>query len=44
MVYTHLPTSVLLVALPFVPSATLAIAVYLLREGLVQMDVPARQS
>jgi MFS family permease len=44
MVFTHLPSSLLLVVLPFVPSAGLAIALFLARESLVQMDVPARQS
>lgn len=44
MVFTHLPSSLILLALPFVPSAWLVIALFLLRESLVQMDVPARQS
>jgi len=44
MVFTHLPSSLLLCALPFVPSATLAVAFFLVREALVQMDVPTRQS
>ncbi len=44
MVFTHLPTSGLLLVLPFLGSAWVAIAVFLLREALVQMDVPARQS
>ena len=44
MVYTHLPSSVFLLMLPFVHSPALAIALFLLRESLVQMDVPARQS
>jgi predicted MFS family arabinose efflux permease len=44
MVYTHLPSSVLLFALPFVPTATGAVTLFLLREALVQMDVPTRQS
>jgi len=44
MVFTHLPSSLVLLALPFVPSAWLVIALFLLRESLVQMDVPARQS
>src|SRR5206468_6080720 len=43
MVYTHLPTSVILLALPFLPTPSLAIAVFLLREAFVQRDVPARQ-
>jgi MFS family permease len=44
MVFTHLPSSALLCALPFVPGVALAILLFLLREALVQMDVPARQS
>jgi MFS family permease len=44
MVFTHLPSSALLALLPLVPTATLAIGLFLLREALVQMDVPARQS
>ena len=44
MVYTHLPSSLFLLMLPFVNSAGWAITLFLLRESLVQMDVPARQS
>lgn len=44
MVFTHLPSSLLLVALPFVPGAAAAVALFLLREALVQMDVPTRQA
>jgi MFS family permease len=44
MVFTHLPSSAVLCALPFVPAAGPAIALFLLREALVQMDVPTRQS
>lgn len=44
MVFTHLPSSALLLVLPFVGSAVAAVAVFLAREALVQMDVPARQS
>jgi MFS family permease len=44
MVFTHLPSSALLIALPLVPSAPWAILLFLAREGLVQMDVPTRQS
>jgi len=44
MVFTHLPSSVMLLALPFVAAPWLAIALFLARESLVQMDVPARQS
>jgi len=44
MVVTHLPSSLVLIVLPFVATPWLAIALFLLRESLVQMDVPARQS
>jgi len=44
MVFTHLPTSGLLLVLPLLRSPAAAIAVFLLREALVQMDVPARSS
>lgn len=44
MVFTHLPSSLLLMAVPFAPSLTMAVLLFLLREGLVEMDVPTRQS
>ncbi|HWZ43816.1 MAG TPA: MFS transporter [Candidatus Saccharimonadales bacterium] len=44
MVFTHLPSSLLLMAVPFAPSASWALALFLLRESLVEMDVPTRQS
>jgi hypothetical protein len=44
MVFTHLPSNVLLCALPFMPSFSLAAAVLLLRSALSQMDVPTRQA
>jgi predicted MFS family arabinose efflux permease len=44
MVFTHLPSNVLLVAVPFMPTLHLAIAVLLVRFSISQMDVPARQS
>ena len=44
MVFTHLPSSALLLAIPFVGAPWLAIALFLARESFVQMDVPARQS
>lgn len=44
MVFTHLPSSVFLIAVPFAPSAKIAIVLFLLRESLVEMDVPTRQS
>jgi len=44
MVFTHLPSSVFLVAASVVPSARWAVILFLLRESLVEMDVPTRQS
>jgi len=44
MVFTHLPSSLLLIAVPFAPTLPIAIALFLLREFLVEMDVPTRQS
>jgi len=44
MVFTHIPSSLLLATVPFAPSFTVAAALFLLREGLVEMDVPTRQS
>jgi MFS family permease len=44
MVYTHVPSNILLILLPFMPTLPLAIAVLLLRFSISQMDVPARQS
>jgi hypothetical protein len=44
MVFTHLPSNVLLILLPFMPTLRLAIMVLLLRFSISQMDVPTRQS
>jgi len=44
MVFTHLPSSLLLATVPFAPSFPVAAALFLAREGLVEMDVPTRQS
>jgi MFS family permease len=44
MVFTHLPSNVLLFLVPLMPNLPLAIAVLLLRFSLSQMDVPTRQS
>ena len=44
MVFTHIPSSVLLVSVAFAPSFSVAAVLFLLREGLVEMDVPTRQS
>jgi hypothetical protein len=44
MVFTHLPSSFLLVTIPWAPNFPMAAILFLLREGLVEMDVPTRQS
>jgi predicted MFS family arabinose efflux permease len=44
MVFTHLPSNVLLALVPLMPTLPLAIAVLLLRFSISQMDVPTRQS
>jgi MFS family permease len=44
MVWTHIPSSLLLVTVAFAPTLPIAIVLFLLREGLVEMDVPTRQS
>ncbi|MGP1676854.1 MAG: MFS transporter [Burkholderiales bacterium] len=44
MVYTHIPSSVCLLLLPFVPDLSYAIALLFLRSALSQMDVPTRSS
>jgi len=44
MVFTHLPSSLFLMAVPFAPSFKVAVLLLLLREALVEMDVPTRQS
>lgn len=44
MVFTHIPSSLLLVTVAFAPSFEVAAVLFLLREGLVEMDVPTRQS
>lgn len=44
MVLTHLPSSLLLVTVAFAPTFPIAAVLFLLREGLVEMDVPTRQS
>ena len=44
MVFTHLPSNVLLLAVPFMPSFGAAAAVLLARHVLSQMDVPTRQA
>jgi MFS family permease len=44
MVFTHIPSSLLLVTVAYAPTFPIAAALFLLREGLVEMDVPTRQS
>jgi len=44
MVFSHLPSQVLLVLVPLAPTAPLAVALYLARMSMSQMDVPTRQS
>ncbi|MEZ5563609.1 MAG: MFS transporter [Gammaproteobacteria bacterium] len=44
MVFTHLPSNVLLCLVPFMPSLPWALAVLLVRFTISQMDVPTRQS
>src|SRR5215471_14851157 len=44
MVFTHIPASVFLIAVPFVPDAWMAIALWLLRAFFAQMDAPTSQS
>ena len=44
MVFTHIPSSLLLISVAYAPSLPVAVLLFLLREGLVEMDVPTRQS
>jgi sugar phosphate permease len=44
MVFTHLPSNILLILVPLMPTLPLAIAVLLLRFSISQMDVPTRQA
>jgi MFS family permease len=44
MVFTHLPSSVFLVLIPFMPNLGWAITLLLARAALSQMDVPTRSS
>ncbi|MBI3010886.1 MAG: MFS transporter [Candidatus Omnitrophica bacterium] len=44
MVWTHLPSSLLLMTVPIAPNLTVAVVLFLIREALVEMDVPTRQS
>ena len=44
MVFTHIPSSLFLMAVPLAPSVGWAAVFFLAREALVEMDVPTRQS
>ena len=44
MVFTHIPSNILLILVAFAPTMQFAIILYLIRMGLSQMDVPTRQS
>jgi sugar phosphate permease len=44
MVFTHIPSNILLILVAFAPTFPLAVALYLARVALSQMDVPTRQS
>lgn len=44
MVFTHLPSNVLLILVPVMPTLPLAVIVLLARFSISQMDVPTRQS
>jgi MFS family permease len=44
MVFTHIPSNILLILVPLMPNLTLAIMVLLMRFSISQMDVPTRQS
>jgi MFS family permease len=44
MVFTHLPSNVLLILVPLAPTAWLAVLLFLARMSVSQMDVPTRKS
>jgi predicted MFS family arabinose efflux permease len=44
MVFTHLPSNILLMLIPLAPNLEVAIVILLLRFALSQMDVPTRQA
>jgi MFS family permease len=44
MVFTHVPSNILLILVPLMPNLPLAILMLLLRFSISQMDVPTRQS
>ena len=44
MVFTHLPSNLLLASIPLAPALSFAVGLLLARQALSQMDVPTRQS
>ncbi|MGI0087376.1 MAG: MFS transporter [Nitrosotalea sp.] len=44
MIYTHIPSNILLILVAFAPSFPLAVGLYFARMSISQMDVPTRQS
>src|SRR5256712_7331998 len=44
MVFTHVPSNVLLIGVAFAPTPFIAVFLFLCRQSLSQMDVPTRQS
>jgi MFS family permease len=44
MVYTHIPSNILLILVPLMPTLPWAVLMLLLRFSISQMDVPTRQS
>ena len=44
MVFTHIPSNILLILVPLMPNLPLTILVLLMRFSISQMDVPTRQS
>lgn len=44
MVFTHLPSNLMLILVPLMPNLPLAVTVLLIRFSISQMDVPTRQS
>ncbi len=44
MVFTHIPSNLLLILVPFMPTLPLAAGLLLVRFSISQMDVPTRQS
>jgi MFS family permease len=44
MFFTHLPSNIILILIPFSPNLEIAIALLLIRFSISQMDVPTRQS